>query len=291
MYKNILVPLTGFENDGRALEAAFLAGWPFDAHIQALHVHPGPMQIIGVAALRQFGSKSGNRELIHTLEREALRRTELAKSTFDGFVEARLSAHAFGTAASGVTASWREIEGNPVHDTTMEARFHDLVVLGRAPEHGEFSTEAIGNILVGCGRPVLLAPNHDVTTVGHSVAIAWKESAEAARAITAAMPLLLHSKKVFVVSVDESADHDQQVTKSAERLVGQLGRHGLPAEAHSLTAPPHAAAETLISEAQRLGADLLLAGAYSHGRMRELVFGGFTRKILGSCDLPVFLLH
>jgi nucleotide-binding universal stress UspA family protein len=291
MYKNVLVPLTGFETDRRALEAAFLAGWPFDAHLQAFRVHPEPMQLIAAAAVRQFGSRTSNEALIHSLEREALHHSALAKSCYETFARDRLSAHAFGTAAGGVTASWRQIEGHPVSDTIGEARFHELVVLARATQHAGFSTEAIGNILVGCGRPVLLVPDRDITTIGHSVAVAWKESAEAARAMTGAMPLLLRAKKVFVISVDESGHQKEQLAGSGERLVAQLARHGLTAEAHVVSATPHAAAETLAREGVSLGADLLVAGAYSHGRMRELVFGGFTRQILGSCELPVFLMH
>ena len=291
MYKHILVPLTGFENDRRALEAAFLAGWPFDAHIEAFRVHPEPMQIIAGAAIRQFASRSGNQELIHALQREAQHHSAFAKSSFETFARERLSAHAFGTAAGGVTASWKQIEGDPIHDTIAEARFYELVVLARAPQHGQFSKDAIGHILVGCGRPVLLVPNSDIAAIGHSVAIAWKESAEAARALTGAMPLLLRAKNVFVFSVDETGHQSEQLAGSAERLVSQLARHGLAAEAHVLAAQPHVAAETLAREALKLGADLLVAGAYSHGRVRELVFGGFTRQILAACELPIFLMH
>ena len=291
MYKNILVPLTGSDSDRRALEAAFLAGWPFDAHIEALRTHPEPMQIITAAALGQFGSRTGNQELIHTLQREALHRTALAKSAFETFSKERLSTHAFGSSAGGVTATWHQNEGAPVRDTISEARFHDLVVLARAPHHAEFSIEAIGNILVGCGRPVLLAPDHELTTMGHSIAIAWKETAEAARAISVAMPFLLRAKQVFVMSVDETGRDKDKLIRSAEKLTAQLTHHGLDAQAHVIAAEPRAAAEALAREAKTLGADLLIAGAYSHGRMRELVFGGFTRKILASCDLPVCLMH
>lgn len=291
MYKNVLVPLTGFESDRRALEAAFLAGWPFDAEIEAFRVHPEPMQIIAGAAIRQFGSRSGNVELIHALEHEASHRTALAKSCFETFMQQRVSAHAFGTAAGGVTTTWKQIEGDPVRDTIAEARFHDLVVLARAPQNAQFSTEAIGHILVGCGRPVLLVPDSDVTTIGHGVAIAWKESAEAARALTAAMPLLTRAKKVFVLSVDETGHQSEQLAGSAQRLVSQLARHGIAAAAHLLEGHTQSAAETLAREAQNLGADVMVAGAYSHGRVRELVFGGFTRQVLGACGLPVLLMH
>lgn len=62
-------------------------------------------------------------------------------------------------------------------------------------------------------------------------------------------------------------------------------------EAHGLSAERHAGANVLIEKAKALGADLIVSGAYSHSRMRELVFGGFTRTLLTACDLPVLLLH
>lgn len=291
MIKNILVPLTGFESDARALEASFLLGHPLDANIEALRIEPEPMDIVLAAALRQFGTKMSNRELVLSLQQEALSRTGSAKDSFEQFYNRHFSAHAFGSAASGVTASWRQIEGNPVQNAIAEARFSDLVVLARAPEHGEFSTDSIANIVVGCGRPVLLVANAELSTIGHTVAIAWKEKAEAARALTAAMPLLARAKKVLVLTVDEERGDAQQSTNSAMRLAKQLARHGFTAESYGLAAEPRLAAETLLQKAKDLGADLLVTGAYSHGRMRELVFGGFTRTALSSCDLPVFMLH
>lgn len=291
MFKNILVPLTGFEADSMALDAAFVVGQPFDANIEALRVQPEPMDIVLAAALRQFGTKMSNRELVLSMKQEALSRTRSAKEAFDQFLKRCLSAHAFGSAASGVTASWREIEGHPVQATTAEARFSDLVVLGRAPEHGEFSTASIASIVVGCGRPTLLVPNSELSSVGHTVAIAWKESAEAARAVTAAMPLLTRAKKVIVLTVAEDSDDPQQSMRSAERLATQLARHGFTVEPHGLAAQAHAGVGPLTHRAKQLGADLIVAGAYSHGRMRELVFGGFTRAFLTGCELPVFLLH
>ena len=183
------------------------------------------------------------------------------------------------------------MEGNPVQNTTDEARFNDLVVLARATEQRGFSVDSIANILVGCGRPVLLVPNAEPGSLGHVVAIAWKQTAEAARAVTAAMPMLVRAKKIVVLTAAEDGGDPQQSAQSAERLAGKLRHHGLTVEAYGLSKQPGTAAETLFHKAKELGADLLVAGAYSHGRTRELVFGGFTRTVLGSGDLPVFLLH
>ena len=39
------------------------------------------------------------------------------------------------------------------------------------------------------------------------------------------------------------------------------------------------------------GADLLVMGAYTHSRLRELVFGGVTAHVLRTCRIPTLLAH
>ena len=40
-----------------------------------------------------------------------------------------------------------------------------------------------------------------------------------------------------------------------------------------------------------LGADLLIIGAYSHSRMRQIVLGGVTEHLLDHAGLPVLMTH
>jgi nucleotide-binding universal stress UspA family protein len=291
MFKNILIPLTGFASDTRALETALVIGTPFDAALQALHIQPEAMDVVLSAAMQQFGTRKSNRELVLSLQKDAQVRTQNAKESFDRFFQLHFPTQAFGSAKSGCTLSWRAIEGHSVEGIIADARYNDLVVLAHPPEGGEFSLDAMANILVGCGRPVVLAPEANQSRLGHDVAIAWKESAEAARAVTAAMPMLARAKKIFVLSADEEGKDPELSTKSSQRLAEHLARHGLTVEAHGFVAKPHMAAETLVRKAKELGADILVSGAYSHGRVRELVFGGFTRTLLARCELPVFFLH
>ena len=289
--KNILVPLTGFAHDKNALEAAFVVGWPLDAAIEALHVQPEPMKIVLNAAAHQFGTSHSNRELLAEIQKQAALHSAKAKENFDQFHERHLAAHAFASAQSGASASFRCVEGDPVPDITAAARFHDLVVMARAPSTAPFSTEQIATMLVGCGRPMLLVPENTPDAIGSVVAIAWKEKAEAARAVTAAMPLLKRAKKVIVLSVEEHSNQAAACSGSAQHLAAQLARHGMDAEGRGLVAKANAGANILIETAKQSGANLIVSGAYSHSRMRELVFGGFTRSLLAACDLPVLLLH
>ena len=288
--QNIFVPLTGFENDTRALEAAYFIASRSGDHIYALHVRPDVMQIVARAAVRQFGSEMGGSELIHSLEKDAKARSKAAAETFDRFLK-RHFAPGVARKHEAVNASMEEIEGDPIADTAAKARYYDLVVIARAGENDDFSTDAIANILVGCGRPVLLVPEKALTDLGTTIAIAWKEKPEAARAVTAAMPLLRQAKKVVVLSAAETKADSEKSCRSAELLSAQLRHHGIVATIKSLPLSTGGGTKALLEAAKSADADLLVMGAYGHSRMRELVFGGFTREVLKECSLPVLMLH
>jgi len=295
MIKNILVPLTGCGNDANALEAAYFIGARLSANVLCLRVHPDPMGIVTQAALGQFGATMSNVQLIHAIEEQCRLRTKKARTAFDRFAM-RVSSPASSLGGGTITPIWQEIEGDPLNDTITAARYSDLIILGRAPQDGDFNTDSIANLLVRSGRPLLLVPDKPVTGIGSHIAIAWKESAEAARAITAAMPLLAQAARVTVLCGTEmgtaalSPDPRQDLGPAA-RLAEQLAHHGLFPTAKDFALSKETASHGLIHAAHEVGADLLIAGAYSHSRFRELVFGGFTRQVLQACDLPVLLLH
>lgn len=290
MIKNILVPLTGFENDAKALSAAYCVGAAAAANVVCLRVSPDPMQIIAQAALGQFGTTMGNVQLIHAIEEEGRNRTKAARKAFDEF-SGRISSSAGALLGGPITVSWQEIEGDPVADVIAAARYSDLIVLSRSPKGGEFSADSIASILVKSGRPLLLVPEKPLETIGLHIAIAWKETAEAARAVTAAMPLLSHAKRVAVISASETGSTSTTDLGPAARLAEQLAHHGFSPDARDIAFAEQPISKLLIQAAHEFGADLLVMGAYSHSRFRELVFGGFTRQVLLACDLPVLFLH
>ena len=115
--QNILVPLTGCENDTRALEAAYFIASRSGDYIYALHVRPDVMQIVVHAAVGQFGSNMGNVELIHSLQKAADTRSAAAASSFEKFLKLHFAPGAARRAREGVNASMEEIEGDPVRDT------------------------------------------------------------------------------------------------------------------------------------------------------------------------------
>jgi nucleotide-binding universal stress UspA family protein len=168
-----------------------------------------------------------------------------------------------------------------------EARHHDLVVM---TNYDEISSSLIRQVLMQSGRPLLLAPARPLPAIGRTIAIAWKEGAEAARAVTAASSWLARAERVFVLGVSRNGGDDDRGRSSAERLVRSLAWGGIKAEARMgyATGPE---AQVLQDMAYGCEADLLVMGAYGHSRLREYVLGGVTESVLAGCAIPVLMFR
>ena len=287
MIGTILAPVNGSAGDKAVLGSAYLAAQHFGSHIECLYVRPertGMMAVdMGVPVLPP--------DVGFAMEEADTVCVAQAQHAFDEFC--RHHNVALGESPSGpngVTAGWREISGDVVNEIIRHARVNGLTVLGRAPESG-MSQDQLDMILLGSGRPVLLAPRRRRRTFTATVAIAWKETAEAARAVTAAMPFLKLAKKVVVLSANEGSDSVAATIESVERLVRALRWGGIHAESLHLLTEAAGVAEQILDGASRESADLLVMGGYSHSRMHEMIFGGFTRRVLCDANLPVLLCH
>ncbi|MEM8800330.1 MAG: universal stress protein, partial [Pseudomonadota bacterium] len=73
-------------------------------------------------------------------------------------------------------------------------------------------------------------------------------------------------------------------------MIQFLEHHGVAAR-HEPLKTTHGDGETLVGSAANLGADLLLCGAYSRGRLQEWIFGGVTTHLLAETDVPVLMMH
>jgi nucleotide-binding universal stress UspA family protein len=295
MFKNILVSLTGFESDAVALDTAYLIGRLFSARLDCICARPSPSQIAVGATPFEVGAAMNAAELIADLQKENELRSKNARLAFDAFCKrtrVRISATAADGAADGeISAAWREIRGDEVETTIEEARFHDLVVLGRPLDATALSTNGIGMVVVSAGRPVLLAPKIVPENIAPTIAIAWKDGPETARAVTAAAPLLMKTQKIVVLTADEGTRTASKSIESAERVAAQLRRHGCTAEARLVVPGGRLLPDSILETAVGCGADILVMGGYGHSRLREMVFGGFTRHVLNASPLPVLLFH
>jgi nucleotide-binding universal stress UspA family protein len=169
----------------------------------------------------------------------------------------------------------------------LRARHSDLVVVGRAKRANGLPTDFIEELLIGCGRPVLISSSTARPTLTGTIMVCWKETAEAARAMSAAMPYMTKAARVVVVSVAENEDPTEAISDVAR----QLAWNGIRAETRILTPTGTAIPELLASATRECDADLIVIGAYGRSRMREVLFGSCTHSVIRNADRPVLLMH
>ncbi|HXP78022.1 MAG TPA: universal stress protein [Stellaceae bacterium] len=282
MIRTILVPVTGTDADPAAFTAALTAARLLGAHLDFLHVHMDPSEIAAAFAT-DVGGGMVSAGLIESLEAEADQREKKAQTSFQAFCERERLAER-PTPSEPVSAQWHREIGNESAWIGEYGRTSDLVVVGR-PEQGA-AREMLEAALLDTGRPLLIPGTAPL--LPETVAIAWKSTREAARAVTAAAPFLAKAKRIVILTV---AENDRMDRESGARLFATLQRHNASTEARHVQPGSHGAAATLLSAAADVGAGLLVMGGYSHSRVRELIFGGVTAHILRDAVLPVLMVH
>jgi nucleotide-binding universal stress UspA family protein len=189
--------------------------------------------------------------------------------------------------AAGLSVEWRAEEGEPSTVIARHGRYADLLLIPQGEEGAVFpDASLVERVILDGGCPVMVVPRSGrFSTVGRTVLVAWKDSRESARAVRAALPLLIGADKVVLLQVDPPDGSDAQVIDKAT----QLARHGIKADAHHTVSAGVPIGEVLLSSIADHDADCLVMGAYGHTRLREWVLGGATRSVLESMTVPTLL--
>lgn len=281
----ILAVVEGLPSDRSVLRLAHLATGDANVHVDVLSCLPEPRDSIPVVGEGLSG------EIVERLMQEAaeeigrLRRN--ARSEYEDFLAAtRMRQTEQPDRQPGSTVCWREVTGRPTDVAPAEGRFADLVIAARAgsPRQDRGVVEAT---IFGSGRPVLVAPPDPVATTGKRIAVFWNGSTEAARAVASALPLLRRAEQVRVLALDEHPGRDS----GRPGLERYLAWHGIAAESRSIESDHRDAGDALLEEAQNDGADLVVMGAYTHSRLRQMILGGVTTQMLDRSPLPVLMCH
>lgn len=176
----------------------------------------------------------------------------------------------------------------------VHARYSDLAVLARPQDDpgGDMRLDTIEGVLYHAGRPVLVAPpGWQGPGFGEHIVIAWDASREATRALAEARTFLAHCKRATVLTVDAKPKAFGHGEQPGLNIAAHLARRGVDVEVRNADGGGRPIARVLLEETQALGGDLLVMGAYSHSRLREMVFGGATRDVLATADVPVLMAH
>lgn len=195
-------------------------------------------------------------------------------------------------ASAGVAHEEIVEEGAPDELIARRVRSHDLVLLPQR-SHFEFTAREdqpddglVRRVLKDTSRPVVVIPETPVSE--GQVVVAYDGSLQADRALSAFEATGLGATgRVHIVSV---ADGPDEATRRAEHARHFLHLHGIAAMAHAIASdtPP---AAVVLAEARRLGAGLLVMGAYGKPVLREFFLGSSTRTLLAECPIPMFLYH
>ena len=188
---------------------------------------------------------------------------------------------------------WRSsICGSPSAHVATQARSADLIITSAA--HGgslmDLSQELdVGDLVMRSGRPVLVVPKSTDNLALDCVVVAWSDTRESRRAIADALPLLQEAQRVVVVEIAEDKDLDA-VRERLGQVLRWLQRNAITAETLALRSDgPNAT--MLLQIADQQCADLLVAGAYGHSRLREWALGGVTRDLLADSSRCYLLSH
>ena len=174
-------------------------------------------------------------------------------------------------------------------EAILDALHSDLVVVGNPQPHGLPDDMSPESMLLASGVPVLIVPNAwDGRTIGDKILIGWNGSRAARRAISDSMAFLVAAKSVTVLVIDpiERPWHGEE---PGADIALNLARHGACPHVARLDSNDAPIAQIMLGEAVHNGSDLLVIGAYSHARWRELLFGGTTRTLLTETPVPILV--
>ena len=286
-YRTVLAPISAPEIGNAILATALRLARAFDAHIDVLHVRPDPRGLVPYTGEGMDGSMI--EEIMDVTEREGGERETRSREMFDSFAaehDIRVADQPGG--GPGVSMSWTSTVGREDEVVATRGRIYDIVAVGRPVKDAALpSPITLEAALLDTGRPILVAPPEPGETFGRSIAIAWEGSPEAARAIADAIPLLENADRVTILSAKAA----QVSPIDAEDLRHRLAWHGIEGTIQSFEAPASELGAAFLDQASRADADLLIKGAYSQSRLRQLILGGRTRHILAHSRIPVLLSH
>jgi nucleotide-binding universal stress UspA family protein len=280
--KTILVPFYDDDIAENALATSWLVAERFGSYVEALFVMRPP-QIFDGEGIALAGS------YMTQLKDEERRLAESAHKRFQSAIDARgLSVVDVTTSSERLSAGWRETEGLEGQVVGDYGRLFDLIVIGRNFGQPWIDWSVMCEAaLFETGRPVLVTAADTPASVGERIVVAWNGSTETARCIALSMPFLERAVSVVVLTVEGW----QVPGPSGDQVTAHLQRNGIKATARNVVSGSRSVGEAILDETREVNADLIVKGAYTHSRLRQLVFGGATRHLLHNTPIPLFMAH
>lgn len=185
-------------------------------------------------------------------------------------------------------ASWTALSGKQVDVIKQFGRLADLICVAKPDRDRNLGANTLKSALFHTGRPVLMCPSatNPPATLGENITIAWNGSTEAARAVALCGNIIASAGTITVLSAGADEIHGS----SAADLLDYLAFRGKKASLHRFEIGSKVGFD-LLAESAKLGADLMIMGAYGDSHERETLFGGNTQAVVDSAEMPVVLVH
>ena len=279
--KTILVPTEHNAVMASALDAALLLAQKFGSCIEGFPLRPAVADMVAMdpdAGLTMVAIKENDSDMV-----------QQAEDLFRAFMEQHgIKPYAGEAPPAAPSWAWNASAPSGQDFVGSYGRVFDIIVLARPGEEWQSpSMVTLESALFESGRPVLISPPDSPRSLATNILIAWNRSTEQARATAFAMPLLRLAQRITILTVEGST----VAGPSGVEMARSLRMNGIAAEPMTLTAGKRSAGEVILAKAAELGCDLIVKGAYTQSRLRQMIFGGTTRDILAHAKLPVLMAH
>jgi len=281
MLKSIVVALDGSSSSANARRVAIEVAQRTGAELVGLAVLDTPW----VTAPRATPIGGGHYQ---SHRNEAL--LEQGRST----LRERVDAFHVECAAADTACSAIGVEGDPVEQVDAEADRHDLIVIGRETNfHGgenHHIGETVERLLHDTPRPLMVVPEGDLSVSDpNKVVVAFDGSVTASRAMHMFLLLgLAKGREIHVVSV---GDEPGEAKALADRGAALFRSHGYKASADGVSSSSDPTS-AILGAAAAVGAGRIVMGAFGHeGRIRRILMGSTTHRLLSEAKVPIFVHH
>ena len=278
--KTILVPTQNIAAMQSTLETATLLARCTGAYIEGFPLRFGIPEFVAAELATSFPLDS-----YHSKNEEE---AAAAHRLFETFMQQRGIPPA-GSATNRPCFGWLATAPEGEGFVGSHGRAFDVTVVSRPDlETTGPLNRVIEAALFESGRPVLLTPPDAPKQIATNIMIHWNGSTEQARVNAFAMPLLRLAKRVTVLTVIGG----QEVPgPSVDQILRQLKYNDIVAEPVTVKLEGRSTGEAVLGAARARDCDLLIKGAFTRNRLRQMIFGGATSYIMEHADLPVLMAH
>ena len=280
--KAILLPFNNIQPSDAIVDTAFLIATRFESYIEGIHYRQLLPIIAGEGITLPGDYMAG-------FEEEARMQAEMAELAFKKMIEDRdIPFGALDESSNVLRAGWHNMIGADSLGVGEYARLFDLSIIERHAAETAINWKTTAEtILFESGRPIIVINNHAPKVLGNRILIAWNGSTEATRSVSAAMPFLERSEDIVILSVNGGVASGPD----GDQLSKYLSARGIMSQHKTIDTSDSSVGKAILQFAEDWKCDLLVKGAYTQSRLRQLVFGGPTRQIIENSSIPTLFSH